>query len=360
MSTSTFRTAFWVLGVAFGLTVLLVVPNPERLRFAKRAEQRQELPHQATLLVQQSNPGERPAAASSSAAENPWESRPAPLDASLAQRNRTVGTSGPVTSLPDESLLEDSPQSSPPLRVASANPQATLGTPPIDGRLASIFDRSEASEVPQWAAQPNATTRDDHRHRSELEIRVPDPIEMQSPAATGSLPDETLIAPSISQSHGPVPSATGTIGDPWRSPDPVDTQSSTVRAPASSAAGLRIAATPTSSQNRTPTLSKQQEYELQRSAISWRTEPRIEIVTGDEFGTWTFRFDNAPLPHVLQALGDYAGRPVVVSPQLQGRYTGEFLNADPMQLLAILIRLHDCSVDRCGKYFVVESRQRVE
>jgi hypothetical protein len=264
------------------MTVLLLLPNPDRIRLALRAHRVPGL-----LRYQQS------------VVTNADSSKPEPEAKSDAV---------PLAIIPEPSSRRtpaETPASKPaPVRVASADPSATLGLPPVASPLPAAPALTPASApVPENAA---------------LSIPVPDPVVRQ-PA-----PMPELLVPAAQ----PDPPVAAKSAAPVKPAEPVEIQP----------------------------LAPAAETSEQQALKAYLHSQGIEIETGERPGRWNFRFEESPLPLALRALGSQAGWTVVVAPEVAGVYSGRFENSDPAQAFAVIVKMHNCSVSRRGNMLLVGLR----
>lgn len=188
------------------------------------------------------------------------------------------------------------------VRVASADPSASLG----------FYSASEQSEQSPAAVAANPCPDPPIEH-SEPNVPVPDPIGSRAIAPPPvPLPSREVSLATLHSSEYPseesLSHAVEKIAPAPPQPDPL--------------AELGITATPSS-----------------------------------QAGRIDFRFDRAPLPKVLEVLGEHAGWPILTTPEIQGEYSAEFPKADAHQILALVIKLHGCSVQRRGPYYLIGKRE---
>ena len=86
----------------------------------------------------------------------------------------------------------------------------------------------------------------------------------------------------------------------------------------------------------------------------------MDVLRGATPGRWTFRFSNSPLSEALRMLGRHGGWTVVVAPEVEGRITAEFVNADPDEVLGLMIKTYRCTIDRRSGCLIVHNRTEVQ
>jgi hypothetical protein len=311
MSTTPFRTAFWALGLALAMTVILLVPSPQRIRSALRAHR--QLPHQKTLFAALPRPHRLtrhavPAARKQASQHEAKPEHSAPLAAAAVERVAEVPVKHPAIAEPVVAKKQSTPETPAapepvplpiPVRVASADLTAPLGL------------TTAPREAPRTSKSDSARSEDS----TSLSIPVPEPLahsqrEMEAPKP---LPVLAPPMPPVLAERIPVP----------ESGAPVVAEKKIVPAPFPEVAGppaeKLAAAAPVS-------------------------------------GRYSFQFEATPIADVLREIGQQAGWSVIVDPAVQGRYTGEFLDADPAQVFALVVKSYNCSVHRRGAFLLIGSR----
>lgn len=266
------------------MTMMLLVPNPQKIRLALHARRNTpEMPYEETLVASLD---------------------PAEVDESTSEEDENDDATETVTSEPPVPRRESSP-----VRVANADPTASIGYEPapaaMEKRLAlPVVAQPEPSSVPP------------------LDIPVPEPVSHDTPA-------KTLTRISEAPATAPQPLAVATT-QAAIAPPPFPGGSS----PAESTVSITSPITP---------------EELS-------DDESISITTGSQSKRWNFRFNNSQLENVFKVLGRYQGYTVVIDEELRGSYTGQFLDADPAQAFAVIVKSHDCSVSRRGNILMLSRR----
>lgn len=330
MPSTPFRAAFFALGLAFAMTVLLSVPNPHKIRMALRAQREKpllpyervllasqaqnieedvdETPDPVTVLAESKPTATKPIEASSVAAITPATPKVAEVPAQEAPVVAQVMT--PTVATPSNPPAEapGSSETRKPLQVASADPTATLGLAPAE------FPKGEAA-VPELPTIP------------------PMAISAAKPAAP-PVPKELPLAAPPAENDSPLSIPV---------PDPIQRTS---RSMPSETAGA-VASLPTEKANPTPDTDRLREFYTSNGAF---------VHPGELPQTWSFQFEETPLPVVLKLLGKQSGSSIIVDPQVEGNFSGQFTNADPAQVLGMVVKAHRFTVHRRGAYLLIGVR----
>ena len=89
------------------------------------------------------------------------------------------------------------------------------------------------------------------------------------------------------------------------------------------------------------------------------SDPVIEVTDGRTPQQFNFHFQNVEIRRVLEVICYHTRRKVVIDADIQGTFTGEFLDADPHQAFASLIHAHGFGLTSKGDYILVrKSRLR--
>lgn len=334
MSSTPFRAAFCALGLAFAMTVLLIVPNPNKIRNALRAQREKPLlPHERMLLAANAEKGKtqevesaedevrptrrsirserlmassepiaKPAAApveepSVALFAEPSESKPEPV---VSESKMVAEQTAPVQ--PDVNIVENKK----PVQVASADPSAPLGL------MAPAFPAAEEPASAASTIPPSAIT---------AAKPAPPPVPKELPL--------TAVAPSGDSS------VNITVPDPIQ-----QTSRSMASAPV------------------TPQVFPEEKPEVtENNALDQYLATNGASVRPGVFPrTWTFQFEETPLPVVLKLLGTQSGSAIIVTPDVEGTFSGQFTDADPSQVLAMIIKAHRFTVNRRGSYLLIGVR----
>jgi len=322
MSTTPFRTAFWALGLALAMTLLLGIPSPQRIKLAmhsKKDAQKQPFFHvladifkprkasgtlkAAPTAIAQAAPVAKPAAAPVEPA--PVKSTPAPTAPVIARQE--------APEMPAPAVA--------PVRIAAANPSFPLGMP--------------ESNSTSMSSQPEAPLPIQQTPRN---IPVPEPMRVRESVNASTQTELVELKQELlrlqvamlqrdlkeSQKAPPMPESVA-VKAPVKAEEP---QSLTVAEPSISQAS-RV----------TPAI------------------PGVIAIPGTDPQRKTFRFNDVPLATVFKTLGEEAGWQVVVSADVSGNYSGEFVNADPAQAFAVVLRANNLTHNRRGNYFLISPRK---
>lgn len=326
MSSTPFRTAFWSLGLACALTLLLALPNPQNVRLALRD-------------------AARPPGASAQLAETQTP-RPAPV-----------------------SPVDDPPSSATGIRIASANPAQPLGIdapapPSLSPSVAAITGPTQPAaslappmSLPSFAESPSVLAQTApappspgpwEATGSERNIPVPDPAGLQDRRP------ETSDKPQLDDPWGPLPAAPLA-----RTARPLPPQNDP--ATASPPNALSIAEAPPSAEDRSirPAPDRPDFPPLNppiHVAAPTPAQELIEFTPAESDGRWNIRFRQVPLETLLTTLGQRAGWNVLIDGELADRCSGEFRDIDPGQAFAVMLKLHRCTVNRRGQSLLVSQK----
>jgi len=325
------------------MTIMLMVPNPQKIRMALNAHRDEgEFPFQETLVVSLDEPQQAPELSEIKLEEEEPESRIASRRLlRMAQRassskleSSNSKTSQPESSQPESSKPEFPGPEASPLRVASADPTASIGyQPPPTARKRAPQPMPESA--PEPAIEPKSVVMAQPVPPTEAEteikpfdILVPEPHDPK-PVMTAALP-ETKLEPS--ESPSPAPSVLEPLA---RVKEPaIATVAPSIPSPAESFV--------------TPSEPA--------PAVEMSNDPSMSITTGLSPKRWNFRFRDTQIESVFKTLGQYQGYTVVVEDGLSGTYTGQFLEADPAQAFAVLVKSRNCRVSRRGNIILLTRR----
>ncbi|SFI40457.1 hypothetical protein SAMN05421753_108232 [Planctomicrobium piriforme] len=272
------------MGLAFAMAVLLVVPNPTKIRMALRAQRKPPLlPYERTLLTRLDQ----------TETESEPEAAPVkPIEKAVSKPTVVVERPEPV--VPEKTVAEKPPvETSSPVRVASADPTASLGlipqsAPPVP-QVPAVAPAPMPTAIPLKPVAPENTS---------LSIPVPDPIQRMSQST----------------------SVKATVPPPF------------------------------------PQSSESVQGESESSSRELLTSHGAEVQPGSRADTWSFRFEETPLPVVLKLLASRSGSAVIVDPSVSANFTGQFADTDPAQALAVVVKTHRLSVSRRGNYLLIGHR----
>ena len=342
MPNSPFRTAFWALSLAMVLIISLTVANPRALRSFSNPN-----------LASTADPGHHSESPSDQVFARPTQNTdsgslasPEHVSALTSEGDRPPGVTPGV--LPEPT----SPYASTPIRVALADPSRSLGL--------------EASAVPMSTVQ---TPHSDSWNRSEseqpLSIPVPVPEELANQSEPNARSEFQMLQQELQhlriaviqeelarirqeQPQTAVPEVQAELSLIRTNLTDVNTTVERIEDTVGSH-DVRLAEILTHIQ---PTAT---EPEPSQPAP---VEPTYRVQPGETSQRWTFEFQQTPLPEVFQLLGDQLGWNVVWSGKIEGAFTGNFSNADPEQVFAIVLKSSGCSVDYRGNYVMVHPPSR--
>lgn len=311
------------------MTVMLMVPNPQKIRLALNAHREQaEFPFQETLITSLDQPSttvELPSIKLDQVDEAPTESR-------RESRRRSRSTSTQTTDTA-------------PVRVASADPTASIGyqppptTPRVSAPPVPDFSSKPAAEAtPKVAAQP-VPAAEEAPAMKQLDIPVPEPHEPKAmrvaeAPVSKSAPERQ---PASEQKHEPAESKPVAMS--------VLEPLARVQQPEQPSA---VSVFPGSAVQHGESGHSMQMIELSNDAT-------MSITAGAIPKRWNFRFQEAPLANVFKVLGQYQGYTVVVDDGVSGIYSGQFLEADPAQAFAVLVKSRNYRVSRRGNMILLTS-----
>ncbi len=342
MSNAPFKIAFWVMSLAFVLTVLLTGLKPEAIRAAlnpKLRMQEEEIANQDFFPEFDSPQGDTLVA----------DVNPVTIDGTLASSDLLVEASTGLR----------------PIRVASADIDAPLGI--TDGAKPVELDRfSFASNV----AQPSAIQSP---HEEEIQILVPDPVETYSYHSQSSVDDDVAqLKKHVLRLQ--LARARRELEDIRRETERqeverVEFELKQLRNQIGSLKKQRfeaqeVATACVEDQISIPELEIPASVTPEPMPVVYvapeqvvEPESRIEVTAGTKENSYSFHFENADIHDVLETLATRAGWNVVIRPDVKGTFTSIFENATPDQAFATVIKLHSYGVSFRGDYVLVRAHK---
>ncbi|WP_417847769.1 hypothetical protein [Thalassoglobus sp.] len=375
MSNAPFKIAFWVMSLAFGLTVLLTGLKPEEIRNALNSQGKAR--HE--LKTSEEELSDSPAIAQRHQEELQFDPAPSP--------DRQKLTAASFEPLPAEATLTQSSQQSSqssqqsslsptpsPIRIASADVNASLGM----SSNAPTEQIRELTPIPDREFQYAATRPIEH-HR---EILVPEPVAIPKRADREAMDHEVHhLKKEILQFR--LAEARREIEELRRHEqrtevERVESELKELREDIAELKRLRNKVNenlPT--QATAETTTKQQDVipaapvetikpvEMTEVVIEAKepeqsheeTSSAIEVTAGSKDDTYIFKFENAEIRDVLTTISKYAGRKVVIRPDVEGTFTGHFEETSAVQAFAAVIKANNFGVSFLGDYVLVRSHR---
>lgn len=370
MSNAPFKIAFWVMGLAFCLTVVLTALKPEEIRLAmnarRTAENLSDSAHAESL-------------------------EPLPRIDQHAMSSESVTTTEfmaenikpPTLSIP--APVTDA-QGNSPIRVASANLDAKWfqsGPTPI------IKDVSPATPSADSSINPQTT-------EAEIEILVPEPISSTHPATPGNINTEVndlrrevlrlqlaearrefeavrrdyhrQEVEQVGQELAELKLQIEELRDKRLA---LNLQSQTTNAddnpPIEPIPDPRFLAQQVIAQASQETLERsKKESQPTKIALETATATKeittklattIEVTPGKTPSTYSFLFEHAAIQDVLKSVADRAGWKIVIEPEIDGLFSGRFEQVDPQQAFAAIIKSKGFGLSFRGDYVLVRSHK---
>ncbi len=334
MSNAPFKIAFWVMSLAFGLTVLLTGLKPEEIRSALNPD----------LQIEEQGSPEFESSVAKLDSVSPDHSR---SQSSYSQRNNTA------------------PQTEPrPIRVASADLDGSLG----------LTDESPSSEPERFAFTPEATQSATVQlpHEEEIQILVPDPVESLNYYPRESVGNDVVhlkkkvLRLQLAHAHRELEdirrkTEQQEVERVERELKLLKKQIGDLKEQQNAVQGTAM--TPASSEIKIPeqpTLEPMPEPMHVAFAEPERVtelESRIEVTAGTKEKTFSFRFENANIHDVLKTLAERADWNIVIHSEVEGTFSGNFENAAPKQAFASVIKLHSFGVSFRGDHVLVRGQK---
>lgn len=362
MSNAPFKIAFWMMSLAFGLTILMVGLNPEEIRFALNPDKRIPVENEFEILQE-----EEIATASQnqnvSEVPSPFEKIDdfetialKPLDASGNRENSPTLVSQPNKTKFDNGLNQ--------VRVASADVNAPLG-------LSSEVVEEKTILVP---IPDQRFAYSDRAHLApEVSKPVPDPVELPARYQV-SLNDEiaelkghvlrlklaearkefealrrSQVQSDFEQVQAELDSLKQQIEEfkvsqsPIIAPDDEDEKAEV----------KKYERTETETEQSSVTdlqLTSGEVAEADSNAV-------IEVTPTETENLFNFRFEAAPIGEVLETLGKHGGRTIVLSSGIEGRFDGEFKQMTPNRAFAAVIKAKQLGLSFRGDYVLVRAER---
>jgi hypothetical protein len=324
MSTTPFRTAFWALGLALAMTIILLVPSPQRIRSALRAHR--QLPHQRTLLAALPRPNSVTKSSAAKANQARHIERESELD--------LPPVAAPSDNVSKDSVVETSVSEIPTMESTARSEAPEMPEPvplPASVRVASADLTAPLGLTGSPTERATATTKAELPNPEEASISIPVPEPVSHSQADSDFPQpEPRLPPPMPRvlaEHmtGPAPAAMATMNTfPPPFPEP----------------------------SQPPPGEKKALFLQTREHPAEKPSP----AEPPPARRYSFQFEATPIAEVLREIGSQAGWSVIVDPTVQGRYTGEFFDADPAQVFALIVKSYNCSVHRRGAFLLIGSR----
>lgn len=371
MSNAPFKIAFWMMSLAFALTVILASLKPQEIRQALNRQPAAETANPFDHQVESS----QGAIAFVEPAEERVQSKSVP-----AETNKTLVKQQSVVTTPTIAMSDFSkvPQRSAQLvRVASADPDLPL-----------VLTQEEClAEAPLVPIPDQRFAYSDQEAAPELKIPVPEPIDIvkiQHASAT----------PQVSELRGEVVSLQ--LADAKRQIEELrqeqtrsqleqlkqdllelrqQMQRSDLASESSTERTISVAKV-VEPQEEQPERYQRSEESLAVSADVQKDEKEssldygshekvskvnhesvVEVSEGESQETFNFRFEHVSIKEVLMTLGKYGGRRVVLSSDIEGTFSGEFPNTTANQAFAAVIKANQFGLSFRGDYVLVRSHR---
>lgn len=396
MSNAPFKIAFWVMSLAFGLTVLLTGLKPEEIRSALNSDRRltdqeEELgTEQAYWDSEQVVSAVHRVDTDEPLPEQPASNapfvHPQPFPESGVQ---PAATSKLKTAAVDLNQQREFPVAKP-IQVASSDPDLALGLEPVvsseEGPIVPIPDKqfAERSQAGGEAFNPMMVQRP-----------VPPPVDVAASPRRMSLTDEvTLLKEEILRLR---------LLETRRELDVVrrdkvereielvefeltqlNEQISTLKnrtdQVAASSESIAVAEEPTSIAAEAPVQEESAESKLPIEAVDAPAPPSqltetnneqadepesdetlresvINVVEAEDGETYSFEFQDASIIEVLQLLASRSGRKIVLEKEIDGTYSGSFPETTAEQAFASVIKANHFGLSYRGSYTLVRAHR---
>lgn len=323
------------------MTTLLVVPNPNEIRLALRAQRQPMLPHERMLAQLEQEQSSAEEAEEEIAVSENTETTPVETPAPVAQAVPATVPQAAPASVPEVREAVSVPRAVPPVQVAMANPTASLG-------LAPTREEAPVSAAPAPAMVPETTAVS----APAMALAVPSaptvPTAVQAPASAPAAVPPLWIAGETKSTPVPLPpqaaaaNPTPVLAIPV--PDPIQ-QTAQAQSPTTVKSSVFPEAEGLSTHNHGANSRKLMSSE------------GIDIRPGERPATWSYRFEDAPIASVLNVLAEHSGSTIILDPNVAGDFSGQFTDADPMQVLAMVIKSRQYTVSRRGTYLLIGTRE---
>lgn len=330
MSNAPFKIAFWVMSLAFGLTVLLTGLKPEEIRSALNPDLQTE--------EQESEQFESSLA----------NSNPAYPDHSRSHSN-------------DSQRLNTAHQTvARPIRVASADLDSSLG----------LTDESSSSEPERFAFAPEASQSQTipSPHAEEIQILVPDPVETHNYYPQAGIDDDVaqlkkkVLRLQLAHAHRELEeirreTERQEVARVEHDLTLLNKQIGDLKA-LQAAVQKSVTHSPKYQSNQSNSVTPEPvPVALAESERVAEVESRIEVSAGTKENTYSFQFENANIHDVLKSLAGRADWNIVIRPDVEGTFSGNFENAAPDQAFATIIKLHNFGVSFRGDHVLVRGHK---
>ena len=390
MPNTAFRVSFWVLCIAFGLTIVAALSRPEEIRLALAEQRRQPqadpsapqlaaVPDSAPDVQPESLPevdlgssvdirrvatapsipvAEEPAPVS----KTPSESRPVPepyYPSSIAEArpSESIPVRGPESTttidqpIPIRDATPTPAPGTPRLRIASSNPDQSLGL--TSPRGARPMPTQEGPALP-----PPSTPVNDS-NLAELTVPVPDPFESDTAPGQAAV-DLEIDALRANVQRLRVAHLENILNDAWRDERKLETvrrerDLGEIRAEIHLLRTELNGALEEAHTARTSTAREAQIASTEETSKSSKPSA-VRIQQGSAPDTLTFQFEEAPLSNVFRILGEHAGWTVLVEPSVSGTFSGELRDVSAEQAFAVMLKNHRCQLTRRGTFLLVNRR----
>lgn len=370
MSNAPFKIAFWVMGLAFCLTVVLTALKPEEIRLA--------------MISRRTAENRSVAADTESQASLPLaDQRAMSSESATTTEFMAENVQQPTRSIP--AIVTDA-QGTSPIRVASANLDAqwSQSGPP------SII---EATTPATPFDSPSVTAK---TTEAEIEILVPEPIPSPTPATPNDMSTEVnelrrevlrfqlaearrefdtvrrdYNRQEVEQVEQELAELKQQIAELRDKRLTLNLQSQTAdeveNPPIAPIPDPRFLAQQLIAQASQETLQRSKE-ESQPTKIALepviatnepdtKTVRTIEVTPGKTSSTYSFLFEDAAIQDVLKSVAERAGWKIVIEPEIDGEFSGRFEQVDPQQAFAAIIKSKGFGLSFRGDYVLVRSHK---
>jgi len=320
---------------------MLLIPNPQRIRLALNGHREaKEFPFEETYIVDLDQPEaeteEQDTLAGTEIASSGFrEVSNSPDNSNFTEDSSFSGATLPTP--PAVSVSSHAPTF--PVQVASADPTASFGYRSLPTKSLSEREKAAVTVTPTPVLVDKTPT-------APLDIPVPEPEQAELPVKVAGLapPRHDSPAPTVLEPLTPVAPVQEASTAPNPAPFPeVDAPS----APSLEVSAPPASASPPVAASATP---------VKKTPVELSTDLSMSIIASEDPQRWNFRFHDSPLPSVFKVLAEYQGYTVILDQELAGRYSGEFVNAEPAQVFAILVKTHNCRVSRRGNVLLLTVR----
>ncbi|MEW4488316.1 hypothetical protein AB1L42_09560 [Thalassoglobus sp. JC818] len=390
MSHNTFKTAFWTMLLAFGLTLVLTGFDPADFEFARKKGDpagqaateevvssdpitdsadvsleptSDEIPNRMHVAFQELRPRTRPLARQA-------QREPAITPLTLSHSSNTSTNAGSEW---NESPLQVASSQSVPtanasthleagFQVASADRDARIGQPPVP----SSFEQSTPPSFPVSSIPPVTEVVE------QKSIMVPIPEmhhdDRSSSAKTSS--DDSELSLELSELRRELMEIQlnearrelNKVGEANKTPEwmteirELRQLIEEVRSQAQAMVEVRELKEPSLE---FPFEESKEQIVSETIALTIPAEelpsPVVSVSAGSSQERKTFQFENVSIRKVLEIVGQHAGHHVVIEPGVVGDYSGELTDVVPNEAFANLIHAHQLGLRAKGDYVLVRS-----